>query len=117
MISARTKYVVAEPPKRNSASSVMNTVKLVVIDRPIVWRIEWLTISANGSPAGAPLPVTGDWQTVEYTVDKQWWRAGVNTLTLRFAYARRPADVGAGGDVRPLAAAIDWLRISVNSSP
>ena len=29
----------------------MTTVRLVVIDRPKVWRIEWLTIRSNGSPA------------------------------------------------------------------
>jgi hypothetical protein len=37
----------------------------------------------------------------------------VNGLELRFGYAQRPADVGLGGDTRPLAAAVDWLRVSV----
>ena len=60
--------------------------------------------------------VAPDWQTVECTLDRSAWRAGVNELELRFAYAQRPVDVGAGGDLRPLAAAIDWVRISVNSS-
>lgn len=71
-----------------------------------------VTITANGA-ACAVLPVTPDWQTLECTLDRSAWRAGVNELRLRFAYAQRPIDVGAGGDVRPLAAAIDWLRVSV----
>jgi hypothetical protein len=78
-----------------------------------------LTLSANGSgnPRGTcePLPVTPDWQTVECTLGKASWRAGVNALELRFAYAQRPIDVGAGGDTRPLAAAVDWIRVSVSS--
>ena len=49
--SARTKSLIAAPPNSSSASSVMTTVRLVMIDRPNVCRIEWLTISANGSPA------------------------------------------------------------------
>ena len=81
-----------------------------------------LTLSANGrtclpavasAEAGAALAVTPDWQTVECTVDRSAWRTGVNELELRFAYAQRPVDVGAGGDLRPLAAAIDWVRVSV----
>jgi hypothetical protein len=79
-----------------------------------------LTISANGSAnprdTCQPLPVTPDWQTVECTLGKASWRAGVNALELRFAYAQRPIDVGAGGDTRPLAAAVDWIRVSVASS-
>jgi hypothetical protein len=84
-----------------------------------------LTIAGNGracvpsdasAQAGAPLTVTPDWQTVECTLDAASWRAGVNELALRFAYTQRPVDVGAGGDVRPLAAAVDWVRISVGGS-
>jgi hypothetical protein len=71
-----------------------------------------LTLSANGT-ACSPLAVTPDWQTVECTLDRASWRGGVNELELRFAYAQRPIDVGAGGDVRPLAAAVDWVRVSV----
>jgi hypothetical protein len=66
--------------------------------------------AAPGSPAGV---VAGGWQTLECTLDAGSWRTGVNAVTLRFAYAQRPVDVGAGGDGRPLAAAIDWIRISV----
>jgi hypothetical protein len=78
-----------------------------------------LTLSANGSanPRGTcqPLPVTPDWQTVECTLGRESWRTGVNALEFRFAYAQRPIDVGVGGDTRPLAAAVDWIRVSVSS--
>jgi len=72
-----------------------------------------LTISTGGS-SGACLPVTvpAAWQTIECTLDASAWRAGVNTLALSFGYAQRPVDVGAGGDARPLAAAVDWVRVS-----
>jgi hypothetical protein len=78
-----------------------------------------LTLIANGpadSTRGAEcaaLPVPADWQTIECTLDEAMWRTGVNHLQLRFAYAARPMDVGAGGDARALAAAVDWVRVSV----
>jgi hypothetical protein len=80
-----------------------------------------LTLSANGVPVMdaaqghwcRPLPVTGEWQTIECTLDEASWRPGVNALTLRFGYSQRPVDVGLGGDPRPLAAAVDWIRVSV----
>jgi hypothetical protein len=74
-----------------------------------------IAISANGR-ACPQLPVTADWQTVECALDAASWRAGVNELELRFAYSQRPIDVGAGGDLRPLAAAVDWVRVSANGS-
>jgi hypothetical protein len=67
------------------------------------------TERATCSPAAVP----GGWDTVECLLDQSAWRAGVNALTLQFAYAQRPVDVGLGGDPRPLAAAIDWIRVSV----
>jgi hypothetical protein len=75
-----------------------------------------LTIVVNDREADAPqcasLSVAADWQTIECTADARAWRGGVNRLALRFGYAQRPADVGAGGDTRPLSAAIDWIRVS-----
>ena len=71
-----------------------------------------LTLDANGH-ACAPLTVPAEWQTVECTIDRAAWHAGVNTLALQFAYAARPMDVGMGGDPRPLSAAIDWIRVAV----
>jgi hypothetical protein len=62
------------------------------------------------------VPVPQDWQTVECTADANAWRGGVNRLELRFAYAQRPVDVGAGGDTRPLSAAVDWIRVSLVSN-
>jgi hypothetical protein len=81
-----------------------------------------LLLWANSTPSDeaaspghscGPLAVTPDWQTVECAIEEAAWRSGVNRLTLQFAYAQRPVDVGLGGDPRPLAAAIDWVRVSI----
>jgi hypothetical protein len=76
-----------------------------------------LALHVNGSSAAAgscgALPIAPGWQIVECAIGDGALRAGVNLLELRFGYARRPVDVGAGGDGRPLAAAVDWIRISV----
>ena len=75
-----------------------------------------LALHVNGSsaPAGScdALPVSPGWQVVECALDAGGLRAGVNTVELRFATVQRPVDVGAGGDARPLAAAVDWVRIA-----
>ena len=71
-----------------------------------------VTISTARGRCG-PLAAAPDWQTVECTLNTDAWRTGVNQLTLKFAYSMRPADVGAGGDLRSLAAAVDWIRVSV----
>src|SRR5262245_54538206 len=47
---ASTNVPIASPANSSSVSSVITTVRLVVIDRPSVCRIEWLTIRSNGSP-------------------------------------------------------------------
>jgi hypothetical protein len=76
-----------------------------------------LALHVNGSSAAAgscaALPIAPGWQVAECEVEPQAFRAGVNLLELRFGYARRPVDVGVGGDGRPLAAAVDWIRLSV----
>ena len=70
-----------------------------------------VTIDVNGH-ACAPLPVPPQWAVVDCIVAKSAWRSGVNDLVLRFAWARRPTDVGMGGDPRSIAAAIDYVRIA-----
>jgi hypothetical protein len=76
-----------------------------------------LSIATNGALDAAgtcrDVVLPADWQIVECATDASSWRAGVNTLQLRFTYSRRPVDVGIGGDGRPLAAAIDWIRVSI----
>jgi hypothetical protein len=72
-----------------------------------------LTLLVNGRTL-ATLAVPPDWQTLESATPAEAWHSGVNTLTLEFAWARRPVDVGAGGDTRPLSAALDYVRLSVN---
>lgn len=75
-----------------------------------------LSLHVNGSalPVGScgGLAVPPGWQIAECAIEAAALRAGVNAVELRFAYAQRPIDVGAGGDTRPLAAAIDWIRVS-----
>jgi hypothetical protein len=75
-----------------------------------------LSLRVNGAVAAAgscdALPVPAGWQVLECTVDAGVLRAGVNAIELRFAGVQRPMDVGAGGDSRPLAAAVDWIRVS-----
>jgi hypothetical protein len=76
-----------------------------------------LAVHVNGSPAPAgscdALTVPPGWQTIECALRAGDLRAGVNRLELRFAYAQRPKDAGLGGDERALAAAVDWIRVSV----
>ena len=50
--------LIAEPPNSSRASSVRTTVRLVVIDRPNVCRMEWLTMSRErlAGVAGLVLP-------------------------------------------------------------
>jgi hypothetical protein len=73
-----------------------------------------LTLSAAGH-ACSPLLITGAWQTADCTLNTNAWRAGVNTLTLRFAWARTPVEVGLTADPRELAAAVDFIRIAVEN--
>lgn len=69
-----------------------------------------LTAVVNGRPQTS-VPVHAGWETAEVLVDEAQWRAGVNRVELRFAWAARPVDVGLGGDERPLSAQIDYVRV------
>lgn len=69
-----------------------------------------LRIDVNGH-AGGEWELGSEWQTIEYVAPRAVWRAGVNRVVLRFAAALRPVDVGMGGDTRPLAGAVDYLRV------
>ncbi|HEY3884803.1 MAG TPA: hypothetical protein VGL62_06335, partial [Vicinamibacterales bacterium] len=71
-----------------------------------------VTISANGR-ACAPVDVPADWATLDCDLDASAWRSGLNRVALNFGRAARPVDVGLGGDARPLAAAVDWIRVIV----
>lgn len=71
-----------------------------------------LTVIVNGHPHG-PMSISSDWNTSEVLTRRDVWRAGVNRVSLTFAWERRPADVGLGGDARPLAAAVDYIRVAV----
>jgi hypothetical protein len=70
-----------------------------------------LTVSVNGRAFG-PAPVGPGWETLEFATGSEAWRSGVNRLRLDFATVRSPAQAGLSGDVRPLAAAVDYVRVS-----
>jgi hypothetical protein len=69
-----------------------------------------LRLVVNGVP-GPETALPPQWGTVVLEVERTFWRSGVNRLHLVFTRATRPADVGVGGDVRMLSAAIDWIRV------
>jgi hypothetical protein len=58
-----------------------------------------------------PVAVPESWETLEFATTEDAWRSGVNRLQLDFASVRTPAEVGLGGDRRPLAAAVDYVRV------
>jgi hypothetical protein len=68
-------------------------------------------VSVNNRPF-APVSVGAGWETVEFTTETSAWRAGVNRLRLEFATVRSPAQAGLSGDGRPLAAAVDYIRLA-----
>jgi hypothetical protein len=71
-----------------------------------------LTIDVNGTRC-SPVVVGGEWQIAQCVLESSAWRSGVNAVVLEFSRADRPADVGIGGDTRALAAAVDYLRVTV----
>lgn len=66
----------------------------------------------TGRATFGPFDVGPDWQTISVATPASAWRRGINRVHLRFARATRPVDVGAGGDTRALAAAVDFLRVN-----
>jgi hypothetical protein len=71
-----------------------------------------LTLEMNGHLVSGPV-ISGAWQDVDVPTDAALWRSGLNHVALQFTRATRPVDVGAGGDARRLAAAIDYVRFSI----
>jgi hypothetical protein len=69
-----------------------------------------LSLTVNGRTFG-PVPVPDHWATLEFATGVEAWGARANRLELDFARVRSPADVGLSGDTRPLAAAVDYIRV------
>lgn len=69
-----------------------------------------VTVNTRAYPA---VSVPGGWDVIELQTDSDAWRAGVNRVALDFAWSKRPADVGLGGDGRQLAGAVDYVRVQV----
>jgi hypothetical protein len=74
-----------------------------------------LAVHVNGRTFG-PAPVHDGWETVEFASGADVWRSGVNRLRLDFGSTHTPAEVGLGADARPLAAAVDYVRVVVNEA-
>jgi hypothetical protein len=72
---------------------------------------QMLRLNVNGHTFG-PVEVHDRWETLEFATERDAWRSGVNRLRLDFAWAHTPAEVGLGGDARPLAAAVDYIRVA-----
>ena len=73
-----------------------------------------MTAYVNGQLVTTTLVVPADWTTVEFVTEERVWRSGVNRLRLEFVRATRPAEVGLGADGRPLAAALDYVRVQAS---
>jgi hypothetical protein len=71
-----------------------------------------VNLAVNGQATGSAI-VSPGWHTAEIFVPRARWREGVNHVSLVFGWERRPAEVGLGGDARPLAGAVDYVRIAV----
>jgi hypothetical protein len=69
-----------------------------------------LAITINGRTFG-PVPVPDRWETLEFATGIDAWRGRVNRVQLDFARVRSPAELGLSGDTRPLAAAVDYIRV------
>jgi len=73
-----------------------------------------LTLSLNDQPLDISLPLGQGWQVLETTLPEWALRQGLNALTLHFEYAASPSSVlPASTDGRSLAAAVDWMEVSV----
>ncbi len=69
-----------------------------------------MALTVNGRTFG-PVPVPERWETLEFTTGIDAWRGRVNRVQLDFGRVRTPAEVGLSGDGRPLAAAVDYIRV------
>jgi hypothetical protein len=74
-----------------------------------------LALHVNGHTFG-PSAVHDGWETVEFASGADVWRSGVNRLHLDFGSTHTPAEVGLGADTRPLAAAVDYVRVVVTAA-
>ena len=79
------------------------------------WSPQTLTLRVDGHTFG-PVAVHDTWETLEFATGAEAWRSGVNRLQLEFGATHSPAQVGLGADPRPLAAAVDQVRIAAISA-
>jgi hypothetical protein len=71
-----------------------------------------LSLLLNDQALDASFTLQEGWQVIDATLPASALHEGLNTLLLHFGYATPPSSVLAGnGDDRPLAAAVDWMKI------
>jgi hypothetical protein len=73
-----------------------------------------VSLSLNGRSLGVVLSLREGWQVVEATLPQSALRQGLNTLSLTFDHTASPGQVlPDADDDRPLAAAMDWIEITI----
>jgi hypothetical protein len=72
-----------------------------------------LALSLNGQPLEAAFSLGEGWQVIEVMLPESALRQGLNTLTLYFDHATPPSAALEVPDDRPLAAAVDWMKITI----
>lgn len=71
-----------------------------------------LALDLNGRPLKGRFDLADGWQIVGVTLPAEGLQPGLNTLTLHFGRATKPAAVLGVPDDRPLAATVDWIEVS-----
>ncbi|MBI5876986.1 MAG: hypothetical protein HZB53_04985 [Chloroflexi bacterium] len=69
-----------------------------------------VTAIVNGQTRLPPVTLAAGWQEYEVSVPGSALRNGMNEVAFEFAYTRTPHDVIGNDDMRPLAAAFDWIE-------
>jgi len=60
----------------------------------------------------ASLNLTKGWKDYGVQIPAEFTKKGVNYLEFRYKYAERPKDYGINEDIRELAVAFDWIKLS-----
>jgi hypothetical protein len=79
---------------------------------PTGWAPARLRVRINDRTFG-PFALEEGWQAVEFTTTAADWRAGVNRMWLESDREVTPAAAGGSADARPLALAVDAVRVRI----
>jgi len=86
---------------------------LVMVCRPFTWdgaEPQRILVSVNGAKLGS-VELHRGWQEASLDIPTAALEAGTNHVELRFAYATKPVEVGAGKDRRDLSACFREIRL------